>query len=111
MPNNTATITQNQIQSRIKPFTSNHVERYKQNGLKPIILEGSDKTRFPKMINNSFTECSQLGLSENWMPSLSLMSGPHIVEFRTDFFGKPIHFPVPLPLFAFGAVAQPPISR
>jgi hypothetical protein len=64
IPNSTITKTQNQIQSLIMPFTKSQLAKYKQNGLNPIILEGSDIIRFPKIASSSLNECAQHGLSE-----------------------------------------------
>jgi hypothetical protein len=64
MPKSTITMTENQIQSRINPLIKRNVERYKQKGLNPINFEGKEIHRLNKIMNNSFTVCSQVGLSE-----------------------------------------------
>ena len=90
MPNSTITITQNQIQSRIKPLYKNQLERYKQKGLKPSIFDGNDINRLPRITHNSFAVCSQVGLSEICIPSVLLMLGAHIRKVMTRRFITPV---------------------
>jgi hypothetical protein len=128
------TITQNQIQSRIKPLYKSQLERYKQNGLKPSIFEGREIIRFPKITHNSLAVCSHVGLSEIWMPSLLLKSGlrfllsslihlcpfskqrtalndRHIIKQDTRSFFLPVRFFVFRFLLCRGTKAQPAFFR
>jgi hypothetical protein len=62
----------------------------RQSGLNPIILDGSEIHRLPRITQSSFTECSHVGLFEISMPSLLLIR--HILKTFTQRVFQPVFF-------------------